>query len=45
MEQPLDYDSAAKGARLNFLLGYAVAQQEDAPTWNSGDFFGLTFGK
>jgi len=45
MEQPLDYDSAAKGARLNFLLGYAVAQEEKAPTWNAGDFFGQTFGK
>jgi Peptidase family M28 len=45
MEQPLDYDSAAKGARLNFMVGYTVAQEEKAPTWNAGDFFGQRFGK
>jgi Zn-dependent M28 family amino/carboxypeptidase len=44
MDQPLDYDSAAKGSGLNFLVGYELAQQDDAPTWNEGDFFGKTFG-
>jgi len=45
MDQPLDYDSAAKGSRMNFLVGYDVAQAEDVPAWNKGDFFGETFGK
>jgi Peptidase family M28 len=45
MEQPLDFESAAKGARLNFLIGYEVAQQDKRPEWNQGDFFGTTFGK
>jgi len=44
MDQPIDFDSAANGAVLNFLVGYKVAQQEGAPTWNKGDFFGATFG-
>ena len=45
MDQPMDFDSAAQGARLNFLVGYRVAQDAQAPTWNAGDFFGETFGK
>jgi hypothetical protein len=45
MDQPLDYDSAAKGSRMNFLVGYDVAQAEKTPTWNAGDFFGETFAK
>jgi Zn-dependent M28 family amino/carboxypeptidase len=44
MEQPLDFESAAKGTRLNFLIGYEVAQQDERPVWNQGDFFGTTFG-
>jgi hypothetical protein len=45
MEQPLDFESAAKGTRLNFLIGYEVAQQDARPEWTAGDFFGATFGK
>jgi hypothetical protein len=44
MEQPIDFDSMAKGAVLNFLVGYQVAQHDDSPSWNRGDFFGTTFG-
>ncbi len=44
MEQPIDFDSAAKGAVMNFLVGYEVAQHDGAPSWNKGDFFGTTFG-
>lgn len=43
MEQPIDFESGAKGARLNFLVGYQVADQEKRPEWNAGDFFGKTF--
>jgi hypothetical protein len=45
MDQPLDYDSAAKASGLNFLVGYELAQQDQPPTWNNGDFFGTTFGQ
>ena len=44
MNQLLDYDSGARASRVNFLLGYEVAQQEAAPAWNKGDFFGDEFG-
>jgi peptidase M28-like protein len=44
MEQPIDFESAAKGAVMNFLVGYQVAQHDGAPQWNKGDFFGTTYG-
>ena len=44
MDQPIDFDSTAKGAVMNFLVGYEVAQQERSPDWVKGDFFGTTFG-
>jgi hypothetical protein len=45
MDQPFDYESAAKASGLNFLVGYEVAQQDTAPSWNDGDFFGTKFGQ
>ena len=45
MDQVLDYNSGAKAAGVNFLIGYEVAQQDIAPTWNKGDFFGDKFGR
>ena len=44
IDQPIDFDSMAKGAVLNLLIGYQVAQKDTAPQWNQGDFFGTTFG-
>lgn len=44
MEQPIDFDAAAKGAVMNFLVGYQVAQHDRVPSWNKRDFFGTTFG-
>jgi len=44
MDQPMDFDSAAKGAVMNFLVGYEVAEHSGIPAWNQGDFFGTTFG-
>lgn len=44
MSQALDYDAAAKYTRLSFALGYAVANQDQRPSWNPGDFFGKKFG-
>lgn len=43
MNQPLDYEAAAKYTRLNFALGFAVANEDARPTWNPGDFFGKAF--
>jgi Zn-dependent M28 family amino/carboxypeptidase len=40
-----DWAAGAQYARLNFLIGYQVAQASPRPTWNKGDFFGVRFGK
>ena len=44
MDQPMDFRSMAKAAVLNFLIGYQVAQRDQPPRWNKGDFFGTVFG-
>lgn len=44
MDQPLDFDSMTKGTIINFLVGYRIAQDDAAPEWNKGDFFGTKFG-
>lgn len=44
VDQPMDFDSMAKGAVLNFLIGYRVAQNDSTPEWHKGDFFGTAFG-
>jgi Zn-dependent M28 family amino/carboxypeptidase len=46
MNQPgLDFESAVKFARFNFLCGYLVAQQQVRPVWNAHDFFGERYSK
>lgn len=45
MNQPFDFNAAAKHAQLQFLIGYLTAQADNRPTWNKGDFFGTKFGK
>ena len=45
IDQPLDYESGAKAATLNFLVGYELAQWSHRPEWNQGDFFGSRFGR
>ena len=44
MDQPLDYQSGARTATLNFLVGYELAQWNQRPQWNQGNFFGTRFG-
>jgi peptidase M28-like protein len=43
LSQPLDFESLAKFARVNFLVGYLVANRTRKPAWNPGDFFGAHF--
>jgi hypothetical protein len=43
--QDFDYQSGARAAGMNFLVGYEVAQKDQSPAWNEGDFFGSKFGK
>ena len=44
-QEAFDFDAAATYVRLNFLIGWQVANAAGRPTWNKGDFFGETFGK
>jgi hypothetical protein len=44
MNQPIDFESGAKFARMSVLLGWMIAEEEQAPRWNAGDFFGQKFG-
>jgi hypothetical protein len=45
MNQAFDFESGAKYARYNFLLGYLIAQKTDRPMWKPGDFFGQTYAR
>ncbi|CCH52820.1 peptidase M28 [Fibrisoma limi BUZ 3] len=45
IDQPFDYNAAAKHVQLQFLIGYLTAQADQRPVWNEGDFFGTKFGK
>jgi hypothetical protein len=45
MGQPLNFDAAAKATRVDLAIGYEVAQQNDRPQWNAGDFFQKLAGK
>ena len=44
-EDAFDWDAAITYVRLNFLIGYQIANTPQRPTWNKGDFFGETFGQ
>lgn len=44
LSQPMDFEAAAHLTRNLFLIGYAVAQNEERPRWNPGDFYGELFG-
>jgi Zn-dependent M28 family amino/carboxypeptidase len=39
----LNFEAAAEFARVGLLCGLYVAQQPERPSWNAGDFFGITF--
>lgn len=43
-DQGFDFGAGASHAAVNFLTGYIVAQEDERPTWNEGDFFGGLFG-
>lgn len=44
INQPFDFNAAARHVQLQFLIGYLAAQADSRPTWNKGDFFGTKFG-
>ena len=45
LNQPFNWTAARKFAEVNFQIGDTLANQENKPSWNEGDFFGNTFGK
>ncbi|MEQ8314816.1 MAG: M28 family metallopeptidase [Gammaproteobacteria bacterium] len=42
---PIDYAAGARFAQVNFMVGLDVANADERPRWNSGDFFGNEFGR
>ena len=45
MNQEFDFEAAAMHAKINFLIGYLTANDQQRPAWNKDDFFGKKFGK
>ena len=45
LSRPIDWDSALRFARANVRIGYVVAEEDERPAWNDGDFFGDKFGQ
>ena len=43
IDLPFDWNSVAKFARLNYAVARALADADQRPRWNKGDFFGLQF--
>lgn len=42
---PFNFDAAARFAQLNYNIALEIANAQQKPTWNKGDFFGDTFNK
>lgn len=45
LSRPIDWPSALRFARANVRIGHAIAEEDERPTWNTGDFFGEKFGR
>ncbi|QJW91120.1 M28 family peptidase [Spirosoma taeanense] len=45
IDQPFNWEAAARHVQLQFLIGYLTAQADSRPVWNANDFFGSKFGK
>ncbi len=44
LEQDINFQAGAKFAYVNWLILDHVANADERPRWNAGDFFGRTFG-
>lgn len=44
IDLPFDWNSAAKYMRVNYAAARVLADAEERPRWNKGDFFGTLFG-
>lgn len=45
IHQPFNWNAASTFTKVNAQIGWTLANQEEAPSWNDGDFFGETFGQ
>ena len=45
INQPFNWNAAEAFTKVNAQIGWTLANQEDKPKWNEGDFFGNTFSK
>jgi len=45
LSRPIDWDSAERFARANVRIGLAIANDDEKPAWNEGDFFGDKFAR
>ena len=43
LSQPFNWNAAETFTKVNAQIGWTLANQEQRPKWNSGDFFGNTF--
>ena len=44
-DETFNFEAAARYVKLNFLVGWQVANKTERPQWKAGDFFGETFGR
>lgn len=45
MKQTIDFEAGAQFTRLNFLLTWMIAQEDEPPAWNPENFLGKKFGE
>lgn len=45
LDQEFNWRAAEKFAEVNFQIGLTLADQDNRPSWNDGDFFGQAFSK
>ena len=43
--QPMDFESGARQAQFEFLVGLEIANANERPAWKRGDFFERAFGR
>lgn len=44
LDQPINYEAGAKFARANYEIMTEVANADERPVWNAGDYFGELYG-
>lgn len=44
LDQDIDFDAGAKFALVNWMILNDIANADERPSWNEGDFFGRAFG-